>query len=40
MSERSLRVAVLSPQPMMVERLRAILATMDGGVELVPLGSS
>lgn len=40
MSERSLRVAVLSPQPMMVERLRAILATMDGGVELVPLGRS
>ena len=38
MTERTLRVAVLSPQLMVTERLRAILATLSGGVELVPCG--
>lgn len=38
MTERTLRVAVLSPQHLVAERLRAILATRGGGVELVPCG--
>lgn len=38
MTERTPRVAVLSPQLIVTERVRAILATMSGGVELVPLG--
>jgi DNA-binding NarL/FixJ family response regulator len=38
MTERTLRVAVLSPQLSVAERLRAILSAMTGGVEFVPLG--
>jgi hypothetical protein len=34
-----LRVAVLSPQPIVAEGLRAILATLRGHAELVPLDS-
>jgi DNA-binding NarL/FixJ family response regulator len=40
MTESTLRVAVLSPQLIVAERLRAILATMSGGVEFVPFGST
>jgi len=38
MTERTLRVAVLSPQHMVTERLHAILAALSGGVEFVPCG--
>jgi DNA-binding NarL/FixJ family response regulator len=38
MTKRTPRVALLSPQDAVVEHLRAILATMSGGVEFVPLG--
>ena len=38
MTERTLRVAVLSPQLIVTERLRAILAPMSGAVEFVPFG--
>jgi DNA-binding NarL/FixJ family response regulator len=38
MTERTPRVAVLSPQLSVAERLRAILSAMSGGVEFVPFG--
>ena len=38
MTERTLRVAVLSPQPAVAEGLRAILGPMNGRVEFVPFG--
>jgi DNA-binding NarL/FixJ family response regulator len=38
MTERTLRVAVLTPQLVVAERLRAILASLRGGVEFVPCG--
>jgi hypothetical protein len=35
MTERPLRVAVLSPQPTVAEALHSILGSMSGGVEFV-----
>lgn len=40
MTERPLRVAVLSPQPTVAEALHAILGSMSGGVEFVHIDCS